>query len=208
MFQEWLNCDILNFKEGLNMEKIQLSTETICYPMPCVLVGANVRGKPNYLTVAWFSMVNIKPPSLMIALNKAHYTNSGLKENGTFSVNIPSMAMVEVTDYCGLVSGKEHDKGRMFETFYGKLKTAPMIKECPLNVECKVAQRVDLPVDELFIGEIIAAYSEERYLKNGLPDLRKIAPFILSIPERKYLALGAEVGPAWEMGKKLIPKRT
>lgn len=190
------------------MEKIQLSTETISYPMPCVLVGANVGGKPNYLTVAWFSMVNIKPPYLMIALNKAHYTNAGLKENGTFSVNIPSLGMADATDYCGLVSGRNYDKAKMFETFYGKLKTAPMIKECPYNVECKVIQTVDLPADELFIGEIIAAYSDERYLKNGLPDLRKIAPFILSMTERKYLALGAEVGQAWEMGKKLIQKGT
>jgi flavin reductase (DIM6/NTAB) family NADH-FMN oxidoreductase RutF len=191
-------------KEGQNMEKIQLSTETVCYPMPCVLVGANVGGKPNYLTVAWFSMVNRKPPYLMVALNKAHYTNSGIKVNGTFSINIPSAAMADVTDYCGLVSGKNHQKAAVFETFYGKLKTAPMVKECPLNVECKVFQTVDLPINELFIGEIIAAYSNERYLTDGLPDLRKIAPPVLSMPEKKYLALGAEVGPAWEMGKKLI----
>jgi len=195
-------------KEGLNMEKIQMSTETICYPMPCSLVGVNVGGKPNYLTVAWFSMVNVKPPYLMIALGKAHYTNPGIKENGTFSVNIPSVAMADVTDYCGIVSGKKYDKSTKFETFYGKLKTAPMIKECPYNVECKVVQTADLPADELFIGEIVAAYSDERYLVNGVPDLRKIAPFTLSMPDRKYIALGSEVGPAWEMGKKLIPKGT
>jgi flavin reductase (DIM6/NTAB) family NADH-FMN oxidoreductase RutF len=124
------------------MEKIQLSTETICYPMPCVMVGANVRGKPNFLTVAWFSTVNGKPPYLMISLGKAHYTNSGIKENGTFSVNIPSATMAEVTDYCGLVSGKKYEKSALLETFYGKVKTAPMIRECPFNVECKVVQTV------------------------------------------------------------------
>ena len=194
-------------KEGLNMEKIQIKMESIPYPMPCSLVGVNVGGKPNYLTVAWFSMVNFKPPYLMIALGKSHYTNPGIKENGTFSLNIPSAAMADVTDYCGIVSGKKYDKAKMFETFYGKLKTAPMIKECPFNVECKVIQRVDFTVDELFIGEIMASYSDERYLMDGVPDMRKIAPLILSMPERKYLTLGAEVGPAWEMGKKLIPKK-
>jgi flavin reductase (DIM6/NTAB) family NADH-FMN oxidoreductase RutF len=194
------------WKEGRNMEKMELNTQSICYPMPCSLVGVNVGSKPNYLTVAWFSMVNFKPPYLMIALGKSHYTNPGIKENGTFSLNIPSTAMADVTDYCGLVSGNKYDKAKMFETFYGKLKTAPMIKECPFNVECKVIQTVDFAVDELFIGEIIASYSDERYLTDGVPDMRKIAPFILSMPERKYLTLGAEVGPAWEMGKKLIPK--
>jgi flavin reductase (DIM6/NTAB) family NADH-FMN oxidoreductase RutF len=195
------------WKEGQNMEKTELNTQTVCYPMPCSLVGVNVGGKPNYLTVAWFSMVNFKPPYLMIALGKSHYTNPGIKENGTFSLNLPSAAMADVTDYCGIVSGKKYDKAKMFETFYGKLKTAPMIKECPFNVECKVIQTVDFTVDELFIGEIMASYSDERYLTDGVPDMRKIAPFILSMPERKYLALGAEVGPAWEMGKKLIPKK-
>ena len=188
------------------MEKIELSAKTICYPMPCSLVGVNVGGKPNYLTVAWFSTVNVKPPYLMIALGKAHYTNPGIKENGTFSVNIPSAAMADVTDYCGIVSGNKYDKAKMFETFYGKLKTAPMIKECPFNAECKLVQTIDIPDHELFIGEIIAAYSDERYLAKGAPDLRKIAPFILSVPERKYLSLGAEVGQAWEIGKKFISK--
>jgi flavin reductase (DIM6/NTAB) family NADH-FMN oxidoreductase RutF len=206
MSRKCLNGVIIASKEEPNMEKIELSAKTICYPMSCSLVGANVGGKPNYLTVAWLSMVNFKPPYLMIALGKSHYTNPGIKENGTFSVNIPSAAMADVTDYCGIVSGNKYDKAKMFETFYGKLKTAPMIKECPFNVECKVIQTVDFTVDELFIGEIIAAYSDERYLTEGLPDLRKIAPLILSGPERKYLALGAELGPAWEMGKKLILK--
>jgi flavin reductase (DIM6/NTAB) family NADH-FMN oxidoreductase RutF len=193
-------------RRTLNMEKIELSTQTVCYPMPCVLVGANVRGKPNYLTVAWFSMVNMKPPYLMVALNKAHYTNSGIKENGTFSINIPTATMADIIDYCGLVSGKDYNKAKVFQTFYGKLRTAPMVKECPFNVECKVVQTVNFPGNELFIGEIIASYSDERYLTEGLPDLRKIAPFILSTPKPKYLALGAEVGPAWEIGKKLIAK--
>jgi len=37
-------------------------------------------------------------------MGKIHYTNSGLRENGTFSVNIPSVELVKQTDYRGLVS--------------------------------------------------------------------------------------------------------
>jgi flavin reductase (DIM6/NTAB) family NADH-FMN oxidoreductase RutF len=72
-----------------------------------------------------------------------------------------------------------------------------MIKECPYNLECKLVQTVDLPADELFIGEIVAAYSDERYLTNGVPDLKKINPFVLAMPERKYHAMGVEIAPAW-----------
>ena len=139
-------------------------------------------------------------------MNKTHHTNAGIRENGTFSVNIPSSAMAAVVDYCGLVSGRIHDKAAIFETFYGKLKTAPMIKECPFNVECKLIQTVELPAEELFIGEIIETYINEDCLTDGKPDLKKLDPFILSMPDKKYLGLGQEVGPAWEMGKRLIKK--
>ena len=185
------------------MNKIEIAPERVHYPMGCSLVGASVSGKPNYLTVAWFSMANPKPPYVMVALNKVHYTNKGIKENGTFSVNIPSAEMVEATDYCGLVSGSKYDKSNVFETFYGKLKTAPMIKECPFNAECKLIQTVDLPMEELFIGEIVGVFTEERYLTGGVPDIRKMNPILL-VPQKKYVTVGAEVGPAWEMGKKLI----
>ena len=186
------------------MKKIEIAPERVYYPMACSLVGANVGGKPNYLAVAWFGMVHPKPPYVMVTMNKVHYTNSGIKENGTFSVNIPSAEMAEVTDYCGLVSGNKYDKSGIFETFYGKLETAPMIKECAFNAECRLIQTVDLPLEELFIGEIVGVYTEERYLTDGLPDLRKMNPIVLQMPQKKYVTLGAELGPAWEMGKKLI----
>jgi len=188
------------------MEKTEITKETILYPMPCAVVGANVNGKPNYLTVAWFSMINFKPLYIGIALGKTHYTNPGIKETGTFSVNIPSVHMVDVTDYCGMVSGKKFDKSKQFETFYGKLNTAPMIKECPYNMECTVVQTVDLPMDEFFIGEITAIYSDDRYLTNGLPDMKKINPLILSMPGNSYYGVGEQVARAWNAGKKLIIK--
>jgi flavin reductase (DIM6/NTAB) family NADH-FMN oxidoreductase RutF len=188
------------------MGKIEIEKGRVFYPMPCSLVGAKVAGKPNYLTVAWFSMVNPDPPYVGVAMNKAHYTNSGIRENGTFSVNIPSVQMAEVVDYCGLVSGRKADKSGLFESFYGKLDTAPMIRECPFNAECRLVQVVDLPGEELFIGEIVATYCEEDCLTEGVPDLKKINPLGLLMPDRKYLALGQEVGAAWKMGKKFMKK--
>lgn len=188
------------------MEKIEISTDAISYPMPCSLVGTKVGGKANFLTVAWFSMVNSKPPYLMIALGKTHYSNKGIKDNGSFSVNIPSVSMADVTDYCGLVSGRKLDKSRVFEAFYGKLETAPMIKECPYNLECKLVQTIDLPADELFIGEIVAAYSDSRFLTDGVPDMAKIDPFILSMPQTTFHGVGAAVGRAWKIGKSFIKR--
>jgi flavin reductase (DIM6/NTAB) family NADH-FMN oxidoreductase RutF len=185
------------------MEKIELEPARVPYPMPCSLVGANVSGRPNYLAIAWFTMANPSPPYVLVAMNKAHYTNIGVKENETFSSNIPSADLADRMDYCGLVTGHKTDKSGVFETFYGKLQTAPMIRECACNVECRLERIVDLPKEELFIGEIIALYSEERYLTEGIPDLRKINPVLLIQGQRKYAVLGSDIGPAWEMGKGL-----
>jgi len=190
----------------VSMSKAEIAAETILYPMPCSIVGVSVNGKPNYLTVAWFTMVNVKPPCIGIALGKIHYSNPGIKESGFFSINIPSADMVDATDYCGIVSGKKYDKSKQFETFYGKSGTAPMIQECPYNVECKLVNVVDFATNEFFIGEIIAVYSDERYLTNGAPDIKKINPLVLSMPERSYLTLGEHIAEAWDTGKKLIKK--
>ncbi len=186
------------------MQKIEVAAERICYPMPCSLVGANVGGKANFITIAWFTMVNPKPPYVLATMNTAHSTNQGVKENGTFSVNIPSVDIVEKTDYCGLVSGRKYDKSTVFDTFYGRLRTAPMIAESAFSAECRLVQTVDLPMEELFIGEIVGAYSEERYMTDGIPDLKKMKPFILMQTQKQYTGLGPDIAPAWEAGRKLI----
>lgn len=184
--------------------KVEVSPERVHYPMPCSLVGADVNGKPNFLAVAWFTMVNPKPACIAVSLGKSHYTNQGIKANGAFSVNIPPASLVEKADYCGIVSGKNTDKSDVFDVFYGKLKTAPMAKECSFNIECRLIQTVELPAEELFIGEIVAAYCEETCLTDGAPDLAKIDPFVLISAGKRYRTLGADIGGAWEIGKKLI----
>jgi flavin reductase (DIM6/NTAB) family NADH-FMN oxidoreductase RutF len=149
------------------------------------------------------SRVNFKPPMIAIAINKAHYTPKGIQENGAFSINIPGKSMVEVTDYCGLVSGRKVDKAVLFEIFYGELQGAPMIPECPLNMACKLVETVDLPSNHLFIGEIVGAYSGEQFMTDGNPDIKKINPLVLSMPDNSYCGVGELIAKAWNVGKEL-----
>jgi flavin reductase (DIM6/NTAB) family NADH-FMN oxidoreductase RutF len=115
--------------------------------------------------------------------------------------------MVEVTDYCGIVSGKKTDKSEIFDLFYGELKTAPMIKDCPLSMECKLVDIVDSSLNEIFIGEIIGTYTEERFLTDGKLDFKKMKPLILSQPDTAYWRLGEPVARAWNVGKKYKAER-
>lgn len=189
------------------MEKINLGSTIPAYPMPVSLVGAHLDGKPNFLAVAWFTMVSSKPPRIAIALGKGHYTNPGIKENRAFSVCLPSEHMVAATDYCGIVSGKKTDKSEVFDLFYGELKTAPMIKDCPLTMECKLVDMVESSLNEIFIGEIRGIYTEERFLTDGKLDFRKMKPLILSQPDTSYWRLGEPVASAWNIGKTYKAKR-
>lgn len=182
------------------MKKRELAPACFLYPMPTVLVGAMVEGKANFCTVAFCGIVNITPPTISVAMNHAHYTNRGIHENQAFSVNVPSAKMAEVVDWCGVYSGHREDKSRAFELFTGKLGV-PLVAEAPVNLECKLIQRLDTRPDEVFIGEIIAVHVNEDCFTGEAPDMGKIDPLMFSMSEKKYYRLGAEVGPAWNIGK-------
>jgi flavin reductase (DIM6/NTAB) family NADH-FMN oxidoreductase RutF len=177
------------------------------YPMTTVLVGATVDGKPNFLTVVWFSMVNFEPPTIAVVLNKEHYTNKGINDNREFSVNFPSSEMIEAVDYCSVVSGFEKDKSKLFNTYYGTLKTAPLIKECPIAVSCMLTKKVALSTHELFIGEIIETRSKEKYLTNGVLDITKIDPVLYTMYDNQYWRLGNDIGKAMHIGKRYEPDK-
>jgi flavin reductase (DIM6/NTAB) family NADH-FMN oxidoreductase RutF len=163
------------------MGKVQVEFHKLRYPLPITLVGATVKGKPNFLTIGYFSILSHVPPIVSVSLYENHYTVKGIKENGTFSVNFPSVDMVEKTDYCGIVSGRKVDKSSLFEVFFGKLKTAPMIENCPLNFECELLHTTEAGKNLIFLGEIVSVYANEETLSRdkGVPDLLAINPLIL-----------------------------
>jgi flavin reductase (DIM6/NTAB) family NADH-FMN oxidoreductase RutF len=185
-----------------NMLKKKIRVGPYLYPMPVVLVGSLVKGKANFMPIAWVSIVEHKPPMISISAHQSHYTNIGIKENQTFSINLLSESMVKLTDYLGLKSGREIDKSNLFEMFFGDLKTAPMLKDAPVNLECKLVKTIDIEKGhDIFIGEIIYAYSEEKYLTNGIPDIQKFHPFVFSMNDNNYWNIGSHIGRAWSIGK-------
>ncbi|MDX9895281.1 MAG: flavin reductase family protein [Desulfofustis sp.] len=185
------------------MAKIQIDgNHVFLYPMPMVLVGAVIDGKANFMAVGWVSRVNMKPPLFSIALGH-HHTNKGIEEHQEFSINIPDVSLMEKTDYCGLISGEKHDKSRLFEVFYGELKHAPLIAQCPVSIACTVYTKVKLPFDTLYIGEPKEVFTEEKYLTEKKLDVQKMKPFTLTMPDNNYWSVGSPIGKAWSVGKGL-----
>ncbi len=186
--------------------KVKLGVKNCLYPMPTTLVGASVNGKPNYAAIAHVGIMDLT--SVSLGMNKRHYTNQGIKENETFSVNIPSIKMVKETDFCGLVSGKTDDKTAMFKTFYGVLETAPMIEQCVINMECQLIKTVDFPNHDIFIGCIVETYCDEKVQIDGVVDFGKVQPILFVMNDKSYWKIGARIGKAWEIGNPLIKKKT
>ena len=183
------------------MEKVMVGKMTVGVT-PAVIVGAIVNGKPNFLTIGFFAILSHLPPIVSVSLYKNHYTVKGIKESGTFSVNIPSADMVKITDYCGTVSGRKVDKSNLFTSFYGQLNTAPMIEECPLNFECKLFRTVETGNNLIFLGEVVSMFANEEVLSEGVPDLVEIDPLVLFGSVYHSWKFGPEIAGAYRIGKK------
>jgi flavin reductase (DIM6/NTAB) family NADH-FMN oxidoreductase RutF len=188
------------------MSKIIVGNKTTVYPMPAFLIGANVDGKPNFMTAAWSGIAGGSPPVITVGIRHTRHTLRGIRQNMTFSVNVPSVKQLKETDYCGMESGSKVDKvaACKFEIFYGTLQTAPLIEQCPVNLECAVMHLLDVGSHILVVGRIENTYVTEDCLTDGKPDVEKIEPITyVTEPERSYRTIGGYAGKAFEAGQQL-----
>jgi flavin reductase (DIM6/NTAB) family NADH-FMN oxidoreductase RutF len=177
------------------MQKKSFGPKLFLYPMPTVIVGALVKGKPNFNTIAYCGVAQSKPPMLAISMDKRRYTHSGVVENKSFSINIPSEEMLKKTDYIGTVSGKQVDKSKLFSIFYGTITTAPMIQECPITMECSLVDVMDFKgKNDLLIGKVIDTFVDDGCLGNTGPDILKVSPIAYSWHDHTYWSLGRCLG--------------
>lgn len=164
--------------------------------MPVVLVGTKLDNKINFMTVGWISRVNSTPPMIGIGINKAHLTNANIRSSGKFSINFPNTKLIAETDYCGMVSGHKKDKSGVFEVFYGSLDV-PMIKECPITLECELVETVELPSNTLFIGEIKGVWAEKSVMDENKLNFDASELFILTMPDNQYRGISKPTAKAW-----------
>lgn len=178
--------------------KKNLGAVNTLYPSPIIIVGTEIHGKINFINIALVGLID--KDTLSISMGKIHYSNQGIKENMTLSINLPSEAMVVEADYVGLVSGAKVDKSNVFEIFYGDLKGAPMIKEAPLSMECEVVDILDMPNHDVFLVRPKNTYCNEEILTNEKIDICKIKPLLFDTHFRRYLGIGAPIADCWSIG--------
>jgi len=152
------------------VNKTRVSPATMLYPLPAVMVTVGNIEESNIITIAWTGIINSKPPMTYISVKKSRYSHGILLKNMEFVINLTSENLIKSMDFCGVKSGKEIDKfheTKLTKEDADKVR-APLIKESPINIECKVFEVKELPSHDMFLAEIVAVHVNEELIdKSG-----------------------------------------
>lgn len=178
------------------MGKRQFKPGNMLYPVPAVMVSvAEKEGKSNIITVAWAGTVCTNPPMLTISVRPERYSYHMIKETGEFVVNLTTEDLAFATDYCGVKSGRDTDKWRDMKLTREPASkvSVPLIKESPVNLECKVVRVDELGSHHMFLAEVVAVNVDEKYMdERDTFHLSKAKP--LAYSHGRYYGLGELLG--------------
>ena len=170
------------------------------YPTPLVVVGAMVDGKPNWTLVGHLGIIG--HDHVMVSMAAPHYSNKGIKEHKSLSINIVDEAMLARADHTGCVSGSREDKSQLFPWSVGE-NGAPILNEAPVSMACTVEDTYCTPGFESFICTIAATYADESVLtEDGKLNYRVLKPVLFEMSTYEYLRTGEVIGKCMSFGKQ------
>ena len=177
-------------------QKVIWPPSTQLAPVPAVLVGCgSAEADWNLITIAWTGIVCSKPPMLSVSVRPERHSHELIRKSGEFTVNIPTAAMADDVDWCGVVSGRNHRKfaERNLTPIAGSKVSAPLVAECPLGLECRVKEVLQLGSHDLFLAEILAVQVTESWInESGRLELERAG--LLSYVHGHYFGLGECIG--------------
>lgn len=166
-------------------------------PVPVVLVSCGGTGewRPNLITIAWTGTVCTDPPMVSIAVKPGRHSHGIIASQREFVVNVPSVAQAQAVDWCGVVSGRDQDKfaGSGLTPAPALKVRCPIVRECPLNIECRVRRSLDLGSHTLFLAEVVAVQVTGA-LVDARGRLRLDQAALMAFAHGHYFALGRHLG--------------
>ncbi len=191
------------------MAKVFWKPGTLLCPVPVVLVTCGTLKEANAVTVAWTGIVNSDPPMTYISLRPSRFSHEIISKTGEFAINLVSEGMLRKTDSCGVYTGRKVNKIKTFSLTpeKGQVIAAPVLKESPLSLECKVTEVKHLGSHDLFLAQIVSVDVEERFIdENGKLDLRRAD--LVAYSHGDYLKLGKKLGSfGYSVKKKRPPQK-
>lgn len=181
--------------------KKNIGSALTLYPTPVVVVGTMMDRKPNWMLVAHIGIIG--HDRILLSCAKQHYTNQGIRENGTLFVNLVNESILPQADYVGSVSGKDADKSEIFPYLISEAGV-PLIENSPLVLECSVVNTYDTEGFDNFILKILNTYAEETILnEQGKVDYQKLKPVLFDMPNYEYLRTGTVIGSCLKIDKEV-----
>ena len=179
------------------------------YPLPAVMVSTgDTKGNTNILTIAWTGTVCTNPAMAYISVRPERYSYGMLRETGEFVINLTTEKLAWAADYCGVRSGRDVDKWKETRLHRGKaeaLDFAPLIRESPVNLECRVTEVKELGSHHMFLADVAAVHADEKYMDEKRKfHLEKAEPIVYS--HGAYLCCGRQVGTFGYSVKKDMKK--
>ncbi|MBQ8254971.1 MAG: flavin reductase family protein [Clostridia bacterium] len=165
-------------------------------PVPPVMVSCGDMEESNIVTVAWTGTVNTKPPMTYISLRPSRHSYGIIKEKGEFVINLTPTSLIKKADYCGIYTGKKVNKFEKcgFTKAEATEVSAPLIDECPINLECKVKDTIPLGTHDMFLAEIVAVHVDETLVDaDGKLHLEKAD--LTAYAHGAYYSLGKKLAP-------------
>lgn len=151
------------------MSKKQANMKSCLQPVPKVLVSCRgIDGENNVLAVAYCGNCSYDPPMVMVGIVPSRYSYKMIKESGYFVVNLVQEEYKETFDYLGSHSKRDEDKLiKMNVKLRDGLKVnAPIIEDCPVNIECKVVDSIVTGSHEMFVGKIEYVHANSELVDN------------------------------------------
>lgn len=166
------------------------------YPVPAVMVScADNEGRSDIITIAWTGTVCTNPPMLYISVRPERYSYDIIKKSGEFVVNLTTKELTKAVDYCGTKSAREVNKWEKMNltAIPSEFVKAPLIKESPVNISCKVEQIIRLGSHDMFLASVQGVQVDEELLdaKNRL-NLEKAG--LIAYSHGQYFELGKILG--------------
>lgn len=162
-------------KKNMNVSKFY----HYAFPMQAVLVTCiDENGKTNPITIAWHTPISINPPLYGISIGPSRYSHKLIKQSKEFVINFAPYKIVEKVNFCGTCSGRSHDKIKEVKLTLcnsEKVKTK-YIKECFVNMECKLFKSIVLGDHTFFVGEIVNILSDGNAFTDDLLNNEKVKP--------------------------------
>ena len=180
------------------------------YPLPAVMVSCRDKeGNDNIITVAWTGTICTNPAMAYISVRPERHSYNMIKETGEFVINLTTRELTYATDYCGVKSGRDVDKFKECKLTKEPAVNVnvPMIKESPVNIECKVERIEELGSHHMFVAKVLAVHADEKYMdEKGKFDLSKADLIVYSHGE--YHSMGEKLGTFGYSIKKKTDKKT